>query len=693
MKNLLKNYDYLSLEIIVIFILVFIIILELIEPKFFLWDDNSDYFLPCYNVAYNSVIKHKTIPLINFHQYLGYTFLAQGQPAVLYPPMYLAFFISEMIFREKFFTIDIIVMMHFLIAGIGMFYLLRAIRNNHAVSIIGSLIWVTFPFVIFVTKNWVGISYLAAYLPLNFLFLNKLLTRCKFKHALILSVIKALFFYSGFIQFFLYMIFYEVLFIILFLIFYFQNLNSSTEKRAKIFSFCSLYIFSYISLFFLTAPLLLPVLNAQKESALRVDKLNLQVFLVKNMYFKDFIMAQFFLFKKEVINLSGSQIFFAGSVFFINIFISLYFIFLKKKFSFRRIIPYFLMSIIALIFSTKLNIILYYFPILHKFRMPFKNFIFCLFFLTMTNSILFSWLSIRIRILSKKTVLILLSSVLLSNIFLVLKYNDTKFGPFRITSDEQINSQCKLLINPNKGRMLTYLTKNVTVEGFYPRYLNFNFASLSGLYAFGGYDPLISKLNHNLCLKLNHENYYKGNFDQNLLDYLSYWGVRYIITNDNQFNRDLFDKFNKVDLLYEGDEVLLYENTEAAPIVSTIQQTIQIDENFFSNFAKIEKTPVDFEYSVNQIKIFPNNNSPQTVYINIAPLPNYFYFIDGVKKGKIEPKKIPLSITIPQNTKLLTIKYVDHYFIIGVILFFIWLIIIVIIHVVIFSKKTPEHVN
>ena len=51
----------------------------------------------------------------NFHQFLGYPFLAAGQTGVLYPLNYLAVFLSRMLLGHSFLAVDLLVVMHLLI--------------------------------------------------------------------------------------------------------------------------------------------------------------------------------------------------------------------------------------------------------------------------------------------------------------------------------------------------------------------------------------------------------------------------------------------------------------------------------------------------------------------------------------------------------------------------------------------------
>ncbi len=62
--------------------------LQLIEPYFFLRDDNATHFLGAYTYAYEAVVLGRELPLLNQHQFLGNTFLAAGQTGVFLGALY-----------------------------------------------------------------------------------------------------------------------------------------------------------------------------------------------------------------------------------------------------------------------------------------------------------------------------------------------------------------------------------------------------------------------------------------------------------------------------------------------------------------------------------------------------------------------------------------------------------------------------
>ena len=118
-----------SIIFIILFIISFILILEYKETYFFLYDDNATYYLPFFKYNWQALVNNLTIPFINFHQYLGHLYLGQGQTAVFYPLIYISVAISKILTSEYFATIEILVIIHFLISCVGMYLFLIRILN------------------------------------------------------------------------------------------------------------------------------------------------------------------------------------------------------------------------------------------------------------------------------------------------------------------------------------------------------------------------------------------------------------------------------------------------------------------------------------------------------------------------------------------------------------------------------------
>jgi uncharacterized membrane protein YfhO len=119
-------------------------------------------------------------------------------------------------------------------------------------------------------------------------------------------------------------------------------------------------------------------------------------------------------------------------------------------------------------------------------------------------------------------------------------------------------------------------------------------------------------------------------------------------------NRFQLTHFPQFKLTYEGNNILLYENTHSFPLA-------------YYNDNKLEK--LDFDFGTNEINVYPNNSSARTIVINVAPLHKFQVYINGINKGKVHSDKVPIKINIPPNTRQVTLKYVDYHFYAGTLVF------------------------
>ena len=617
-------------------------VLEISLPYFFLQDDNASYFLPNYTYNWRSIVSNKSIPLVNFHQYLGHDYLGQGQTGVLYLPIYIAIFLSKIIVHNTLATIDILVIAHLIAAAVGMFLLLRKKQISPTISLLAGFMWISFPFLLTTSKGHVHWSYLAVYLPINFLLLENLITKPRFRNIIFLALIKALFFLQGYIQHEAILIQLELLFIVITTITLFLKKDTRTIKR-----FITPYVTSFLFFTFLIAPLFLPMFATQQASLSRSAQLPIDIFTSYSMNIKHFFHAQIFQFHPQSVAQATSHIFYAGLINFLTLLL-LFSKQIRKQLIKNNLLAYIICIPITLVLSTPYIKFLYFLPLFNLFRGPYKYFPFFLFFLTVgVASIANSLIKTR-----HKTIKFIIYSLLICTIFLNLavlwSHKTNTFGSPRLHNPP--NNYLEHIINKKSGRLLSFHVGNQNETHLYP-YMTYNYATLFGYYHFGGYDPIISKINSKLTFGLNHINNFKGDITEKLLDYLSLWSVKYIISRDTTSNKQYLDRFPQLELIYQENNILLYENTAALPFVR------------YQN----PKEKLDFKINTNSIDIYPDNTDTETVTVSIASLPQYQYFIDGKRTDNNKTDNNTVQLTIPPQTKTITIKFVNRHFYAGLI--------------------------
>jgi hypothetical protein len=606
------------------------------------------------------VIDHKTIPLINFHQYLGHTFLAQGQSGVFYLPVYVSVLLSKITMGNIFYTIDILVFIHLTTSSIGMFLLLRRFQLLPVVCFLGALIWITMPFVVTVSRTWVFVSYAAAYLPFNFLLLDKLTAEPRIRNALYLALLKSALFYQGYIQYVFMTAVFESIYLILlsaYRIFpaFWTSVGQSWSRFSLILMkykeylkiLLKMYLCSAFFFFCLIAPLLFPMFSQQKESALRSTRVPFNMFIKHAVTFHDFIATQFFYFREKIAFAADSEILYFG---FINLLLLSLVLFKRLRQNYR-ISMCILIAGIALLFSTPLYAAFYYIPGFNLFRWPFKCFLFFLFFATIGVAGIGNALIQQHTKWIRAGVYLLMSLAVWLNCLVLWHKPENVLGKPTISNPPK--NYLEKHISQKEGRIFTLWLKDTNPREHY-KYFNFNYATLFDYLHFGGYDPLISKLNYELSLKSKINKSYKGPLSQELLDDLSSWSVRYLITSDDFQNRLQLSSFRQLKLMYEENNILLYENTRSLPLVYYYDD-------------KQEK--LDFDFDINEVNVYPSNSSARTIVINVAPLHRFQIYINGTNTGKINPGEFPVKINIPPNTRQVTLKYVDYPFYAGMMVF------------------------
>lgn len=643
----IQNRSIILIIMLVSIVFLNLLCLEIREPNYFLYDDNADSFLPVYSYDWNAMINYKAIPLINFHQYLGHTFLAQGLTGVFYLPVYISVFLSKTTTGNIFCTIDILVFIHLVASSIGMFLLLRRFHLSPAVCFLGSLMWITMPFISIVSRSWVFVSYAATYLPFNFLLLNKLIDEPKTKNALYLALLKSAFFYQGYVQYVFMMILFEVIYILLLSI---SKLFISNSYKEYLKRFPRAYISSAFFFFCLIAPLLLPMFFAQHQSDYRSTRIPFNDFIFNAMSWDDFIKAnQFFNFRKDVIWSAGSEIFYFG---FVNLLL-LSPVLIKKFKENYKILTCVLAASIALVFSTRLYAVFYHIPGFNIFRWPFKYFLFFLFFGTIGVAGIVNNLIQQDRKWIRAIVFLIMILAVGLNCLVLWKKSESRNVFSLVRIDNPPKNYLEKYISKKAGRIFTFWVNSADPKGLY-KYCTFSFATLFDYFHFGGYDSLISKQNSKLSLGLNYNSIFNGPLSEELLNYLSSWSVRYLITTDNSYNRSRLNRFDQLNLKYRDNDILMYENTRSLPLVY---------------YRDNKEEPLKFDFGINEVSLYPDNISARTIVINVAPLPQFQIYINGINIGKINPNEAPITINIPPRTRQVTLKYVDYPFYTGILLF------------------------
>ncbi|KPK33756.1 MAG: hypothetical protein AMK70_09175 [Nitrospira bacterium SG8_35_1] len=684
--------------------------LQSYSPNYFLYNDNVTMYLSYIKFNWENILGRHEIPFINFHEYLGENYLGQGQTSVFSPSLYMAVALSRLFTGDYYWTVDFLMLIHLIVGGIGFYVLMRYLQISSVISTLSSLLWLTFPYLVIISKAWFSVINIFPFLPWNLLLLVMLYEAPRFSTAFLLGFVKAVSFYAGNAQF-VYMMGYTEIF---FLLSYFAVSSmsfkptgpgfkrpdfNSTAAWEKFKGFTPFYILSFITFICLAAPQILPLLATTGDSAFRAEGYSIQRLLNYSVNPLVFVKSQFGHFEIPIFYNGKSVMYFVGLPL-----LSVFTLFagrVREHIYIKRSAAFLIVASLSFLLGTAMYKYFLFFPFFDNFRWIFKHFLFFLFFFSITIALLSDSFLADSRAVWKKTFVYLMFIIsIITNVYFNVHYgsgSNSALGPWRIEAGEP--DPFKGIIQKTAGRTMTigffddFGKGKVLNHSNSFQYLMFGFPTFWGYYHFNGYNPLVTAENFhaglgNYQFSFQFINYVDVTRMDEYLDYFSRWAGRYLITYNQQNVREELARYPQLALIYKSDKTLLFENTGAYPMA-------YLKSDIFR--------PVEYEIGINAITIRPGNREKDTLVINVVPLKGYSYrlgadlnyvdieidrvpikdrdacFSDGKKIVPCEPgrwtrkdylqevnQKIkPLSIEIPAGTETVELRYRDQSFFYG----------------------------
>jgi hypothetical protein len=614
--------------------------LLLLRPAYFLRDDNATFFLPQYVFNARAVAEDGRLPLVNFHQYLGTPYLANGQSAVLYPGIYLAVGCAEILFGDPRHTMDILALLHLTAAAAAMALLLRALGTSRWVAGLGGVLWATFPFLPEVGRNWIIVTYTAMILPLLLLCLERLIRSPTIFRAATLAAVMTLYLFQGYVQ---YPLLASLLNGVYLIARWILDHDARTLWRAQLTALAA----AFVGTLFLTAPLLLPMLQAKTVSSYRTGPLSYDEFLSNAMPLDAFFKAQIFHMAPQVIHQSNGSIFYVGAPILLA---------LLAVFLFRRqpeAAPFLAAgcaAAVAFLCTTQAYGLVYGVPLLSSFRWPFKSFLLFLAFATVAAAGTCDLLRRRRPRLGTALVLLFFGGAIATNLAVIFNpKNDLPFGPNgleRDVADLVAETHARLPLAEDGRVVSLWLSPG---EPRISRFLVFNFSTLAQTYHLGGYDPLVSRQHRKLAMGLEFSNIFRWGLTRKALDHLSAWSVRYLLVPEDDRLRPLLTAWPRLRLLSTKDGFEVWENPAALPIASFIEDPYH---------------PVPHIWSTNEIRVYPQGQSG-ALRLTLASLPEYRASVDGRPATLAEDPRQRLVVNVPPGTEEVVVLYVSSRFRLG----------------------------
>ncbi len=520
---------------------------ESIESYFFLWDDNAQQFLPFYDYNFRSIFQLREIPWINFHQYSGHAYFAQGQTGVLYPPAYLAVALSRLLHGDSMLAMDLLVGMHGIGGAIALFYLLRSHRIGLALSVVGAIGTMTFPFVILGSRSWVFISYTFLFTPLLLLCFERLMEKPGWRAVTLYALCKTLFVFQGYTHYVIMLSLLEGAYL----------LSGIFLKRWKASVACISWSGAQGASLLLSLPLLAPQFELVQSSAFRSQALPIESLLAYALHFGTFVRAQIGQFDPQVVFYSPGSIFQIGAL---TLLLLPWASLLTDREGWKCILPFLLPALIAFFLSTRCYALLSSIPPFDILRWPFKWFWFFLFFGSVALTL---FLSVSGKGSDRRGVL-LWSVIILINLFTLLpEKNRIPFGWSHLESMESL--QPKWLTHPGRVGAVAFSKNEVA-----PELLGFDYATLAQVDSFGGYDPLVEKETFERALQLKHSSILQLPLTDQSVAELRRWSVRYLTAPAKTEERKWLSQQSWLHLISETPTLLVYELKDSFPYARSL---------------------------------------------------------------------------------------------------------------------------
>jgi len=662
-----KERRFIVPVLLVFTLLVILLGIELTRPYFFLQDDNRDYYLPYFVHNFDSLMSGE-LAQYNFHQFMGVPSMAMGQTGALYPFTYVSVALSRLVFGHVFAAADILVVFHLIVAGVGVYLLLRHFRASPVAAFFGGLTWPISSFVVFTSNSWVIVSAVAAYFPLILLFAFRDYRSPSRAQRFFGIIVRLLLFYNGHIQYFIYSVIFESLTMLVYI-----GISAEKGKRKKFIGrYFKRFLINYIIVFFLALPLLLPMWHAASISAdrsVQVPVLN----YFEDMYpLEQLIMGLFFPFfqaelgmevsYRNLMNLShigyvAMGLIIVGLVGFIVALMRK-----SAKETIRKSPEIFAFAVSALIgglWATSLlfNRIIYLIPILNRFRWSFKLAFYLDFFLILIAALILSEGIRRYRGKAWKRNCIITTLIGIQILNFWLLYTVMPYKDFGEHHGDSLPLVEPLRDDLNQGRILSvgFDTWTFTQQNDYPYLtaptIGFNYATLWKLDYWAGYEPLLPATNEAAVLGMNFNAIYTSDMAI-LQEYFRETGVRWYI-----FPAQKTDSFEQK--------------------YPSLRRVSEFSDDFRSVFCDDEASPLIYTSEGDALETTGDINRANTLQVDIEGRRveniTFVYIYNPFLKAYADNQPIPITavnglkfeVSVPEGTSQITIKYEDPYFFIG----------------------------
>jgi hypothetical protein len=305
----------------------------------------------------------------------------------------------------------------------------------------------------------------------------------------------------------------------------------------------------------------------------------------------------------------------------------------------QRFFPLLVLSLLALLFSSRWHLLLTMMPVMEKFRWPFKVFIFADFFLlaSLVWSVS-SWTGRRANLLASAC----LAFVLLAGLAVSLSCHDG--NTFSKTTLPTSDNPLPPGMDPGLGRVIAI--DNLLPEASSYRFFTHAHGTFFGVPSLGGYDPLVGRDQLRFALGLDFPNVYYGPITPAVREKLDARAVRYWIVDPRSPQLQEVEGLEGLKRLASETDRVVFEDTRASPLVYS---------------ATAPAKPCAMTYSGNSMLI-PLSRATSPVEISVGPTDGWWYRIDQGPWLRPVDQTDRLKVDFRTSDRLLEISYFDSRF-------------------------------
>ena len=331
----------------------------------------------------------------------------------------------------------------------------------------------------------------------------------------------------------------------------------------------------------------------------------------------------------------------------------------KKRAGGREILVFSLLAVFSLLWAGDIVVakIFYQLPFYNRLRFPFKVAFFTSFYLVFISAFgfdLFYNKVSRVKGFSRNVVCALLLIFHVSNFLILYATLPQRMFSSHLDPVPLAEPLREKLVD---GRIVSAGLDEVwdgekIVPGFSAPLLGYDYATLWGLFHFGGYDPMVSEKAQVAALGIKNNPVFNLPANENFtipadtLEYFRQWGVKwYIVDKAIPLSDSTVFKLSYSD---EHRNVLL--DPVAKPLVYW-----QNDSN--------DNSKLQYKFRSNSVEVDYKSETDGTIIINVLQHPFFSARLDGKALSITETSNNQVSLNVPRGQHRIFLKYTDQKFI------------------------------